>query len=142
MTFADDAGEYSIFVKNQHGEASASASLLEEGIGILFFLCPEIFIILECASLERHLLFRKRFECIKESFVGPVAHSVSASVFTAEYEAYMKQHDVTYKTEVTTVVVQEPSVVLGQYTTEQRTVTTPMSFVSETVLSFYKSIVL
>ncbi|KAI3355751.1 hypothetical protein L3Q82_004200 [Scortum barcoo] len=80
MTFADDAGEYSIFVKNQHGEASASASLLEE----------------------------------------------------EEYEVYMKQHDVTYKTEVTTVVVQEPSVVVGQYTTEQRTVTTPMSFVSET----------
>lgn len=32
MTFADDAGEYSIFVKNSHGEVSASASLLEEGI--------------------------------------------------------------------------------------------------------------
>lgn len=31
MTFADDAGEYSIYVKNPHGEASASASLLEEG---------------------------------------------------------------------------------------------------------------
>lgn len=31
MTFADDAGEYSIFIKNQHGEASASAALLEEG---------------------------------------------------------------------------------------------------------------
>ncbi|KAG7233595.1 hypothetical protein INR49_006810, partial [Caranx melampygus] len=50
MTFADDAGEYSIFIKNPHGEASASASLLEE----------------------------------------------------EEYEAYMKQHDVTYKAEVTT----------------------------------------
>lgn len=31
MTFADDAGEYSVFVKNPHGEVSASASLLEEG---------------------------------------------------------------------------------------------------------------
>ncbi|KAL0963720.1 hypothetical protein UPYG_G00309990 [Umbra pygmaea] len=30
MTFADDAGEYSIFAKNPLGEASASASLLEE----------------------------------------------------------------------------------------------------------------
>ncbi|KAF7659178.1 hypothetical protein LDENG_00002630, partial [Lucifuga dentata] len=30
MTFADDAGEYSIFAKNQLGEVSASASLLEE----------------------------------------------------------------------------------------------------------------
>lgn len=37
MTFADDAGEYSIFAKNPHGEASASTSLLEEGTGILFF---------------------------------------------------------------------------------------------------------
>lgn len=32
MTFADDAGEYSIFAKNQLGEVSASASLLEEGM--------------------------------------------------------------------------------------------------------------
>lgn len=31
MTFADDAGVYSVFVKNPHGEVSASASLLEEG---------------------------------------------------------------------------------------------------------------
>lgn len=31
MTFADDAGEYTVFVKNPHGEVSASASLLEEG---------------------------------------------------------------------------------------------------------------
>lgn len=37
MTFADDAGEYSIFAKNPHGEASASTSLLEEGTDILFF---------------------------------------------------------------------------------------------------------
>ena len=31
MTFADDAGEYSIFAKNQLGEASASATLMDEG---------------------------------------------------------------------------------------------------------------
>jgi len=31
MTFADDAGEYSVFVKNQLGEVSASAVLLDEG---------------------------------------------------------------------------------------------------------------
>ncbi|KAL7385130.1 hypothetical protein ABVT39_016267 [Epinephelus coioides] len=82
MTFADDAGEYSIFLKNPHGEASASAGLLEE----------------------------------------------------EEYEAYMKQHDVTYKTEVTTTttVVQEPSVVMTEYEMEHRRVTTPMSYVSET----------
>ncbi|KAM6978117.1 LOW QUALITY PROTEIN: titin-like [Tautogolabrus adspersus] len=80
MTFADDAGDYSVFAKNTHGEASAIASLLEE----------------------------------------------------EQYEAYMKQQDVTYKTEVTTTVVQEPSVVVSQYELEQRRVTTPMSFVSET----------
>lgn len=56
-------------------------------------------------------------------------------MFTEEYEAYMKQHDMTYKTEVTTAVVQEPSVVVTQYEMEQRKVTTPMSFVSETVFS-------
>ena len=31
MTFADDAGEYTIVIRNKHGETSASASLLEEG---------------------------------------------------------------------------------------------------------------
>ncbi|XP_031816253.1 titin isoform X4 [Sarcophilus harrisii] len=30
MTFADDAGEYTIVIRNKHGETSASASLLEE----------------------------------------------------------------------------------------------------------------
>lgn len=32
MTFADDAGEYAVFAKNQLGEVSASACLLEEGL--------------------------------------------------------------------------------------------------------------
>lgn len=31
MTFADDAGEYTIVVRNNLGEASATVSLLEEG---------------------------------------------------------------------------------------------------------------
>lgn len=31
MTFADDAGEYSVFAKSPLGEVSASADLLEEG---------------------------------------------------------------------------------------------------------------
>ena len=63
--------------------------------------------------------------------------TVFLSVFTEAYEAYMKQQDVTYKTEVvtTTTVVQEPSLVVSQYALEQRRVTTPMSFVSETVQS-------
>lgn len=38
MTFADDAGEYSVFAKNPLGEASASARLLEEGICIFCLL--------------------------------------------------------------------------------------------------------
>lgn len=65
-----------------------------------------------------------------------MSHGVSAS--TEEYEAYMKQHDVTYKTEVTTTttVVQEPSVVMTEYEMEHKRVTTPMSYVSETVFSF------
>lgn len=42
MTFADDAGEYSIFVKNPHGEVSASASLLEEGIRRPFIRVPHV----------------------------------------------------------------------------------------------------
>lgn len=47
----------------------------------------------------------------------------------------MKQQDVTYKTEVTTTVIQEPSVVVSQYEPEKRPVPTPMSFVSEKVRS-------
>nr|XP_023862865.1 titin-like isoform X2 [Salvelinus alpinus] len=73
MTFADDAGEYSIFVKNPLGEESASASLLEE----------------------------------------------------EEYEEYMKKHEVTYKTVVTTMVQESkvadvPTVAVSAYETEQR----------------------
>lgn len=34
MTFADDAGEYSVFAKNPLGEASASAILLDEGTSV------------------------------------------------------------------------------------------------------------
>lgn len=63
-----------------------------------------------------------------------MAHSVS--VLTEEYEAYTKQLDVTFKSHVTTTVVQEPSVVVSQYELEQRRMTTPMSFISETVRSF------
>nr|XP_023657555.1 titin-like isoform X5 [Paramormyrops kingsleyae] len=57
MTFADDAGEYTIFARNRLGEVSASASLLEE----------------------------------------------------EEYETYMKMQEITFKTEVTTMV-QEPKI--------------------------------
>lgn len=45
----------------------------------------------------------------------------------------MKQHDVMYKTEVTTTVIQEPPVVVSQFEMEQKRITTPMSVVSEKV---------
>lgn len=49
----------------------------------------------------------------------------------------MKQHDVTFKSEVTTTVIQEPSVFVSH--TEQRQVTTPISVVSEKVPSLWTS---
>lgn len=104
MTFADDAGEYSIFVKNPHGEVSASASLLEEGTGTVL-LSPKL--------------------------RWGLALSTSASTFTEQYEAYMKQYDVTFKTEVTTTVIREPTVIVSQM--EQKQITTPVSVVSEKV---------
>lgn len=107
MTFADDAGEYAIFVKNPHGEVSASASLLEEGTGT----------VLLSSGCHRPWLRGQG--------------STSASVFTEQYEAYMKQHDLTFKTEVTTTVIQEPAVIVTQM--EQKQITTPVSVVSERV---------
>lgn len=104
MTFADDAGEYSVFVKNPHGEVSASASLLEEGTG------------------DRKELLELR---------STKALITSASMFPEQYEAYMKQHDLTYKTEVTTTVIREPSVIVTQM--EQKQITIPVSVVSEKV---------
>lgn len=53
----------------------------------------------------------------------------------------MKQQDVTYKTEVTTTVIQEPSVVVSQYELEQRKVTTPVSHVTEKVGSLKSSLI-
>ncbi|KAJ0005748.1 hypothetical protein NQD34_015642 [Periophthalmus magnuspinnatus] len=61
-----------------------------------------------------------------------------------QYESYMKQQDVTYKTEVTAAVVQEPTVIVSQHEMEQRRMTTPMSFISETefmVSSFEERII-
>lgn len=53
---------------------------------------------------------------------------VLVCVSVEQYEAYMKQQDATYKTEVvttTTSVVQEPSVLVTQYELEQRKVPAP-----------------
>lgn len=58
-------------------------------------------------------------------------------LFTEQYEAYMKQQEVTFKSEVTTTVIQEPTVFVSQ--TEQRQVTTPVSVVSEKVRSLWTS---
>lgn len=85
MTFADDAGEYSVFAKNQLGEVSASASLLEEGTQSLES---------GRAETEEHRQ-TESFSCFSSS--------------PGEYEAYMKTQEATFKTEVT-AVVQEPQV--------------------------------
>lgn len=114
MTFADDAGEYSIFVKNPHGEVSASASLLEEG--------------------TYQQIFSRKYLLELQS---PVAQITCASLFAEQYETYMKQHDVTFKSEVTTTVIQEPSVFVSH--TEQRQATTPISVVSEKVCALWTS---
>lgn len=53
MTFADDAGEYTIVIRNKHGETSASASLLEEGKD-----CPELY--------AQHALKWREAECLQE----------------------------------------------------------------------------
>lgn len=53
----------------------------------------------------------------------------------------MKQQDVTYKTEVTTTVIQEPSVVVSQYELEQQKVTTPVSYVTEKVCSLKSALI-
>lgn len=58
-------------------------------------------------------------------------------MFAEQYEAYMKQHDVTFKTEVITTVIREPSVIVSQM--EQKQITTPVSVVSEKVRSLRTS---
>ena len=119
MTFADDAGEYSIFAKNQIGEASASATLLEEGRSSFNTLSTG-------CSLAQWLSFEVDPWYLQMLCLNRCLLLMSAE----EYDAYMKQYDVTYKSEG----VQEPTLVVSQYEMEQRRMTTPTSFVSETVL--------
>lgn len=104
MTFADDAGEYSIFVKNPHGEVSASASLLEEG--------------------------REGRSSVAGGW-SSVALSTCPPVFPEQYEAYVRQLELTVKTEVTTTVIREPSVMISQV--EQKQISVPVSVVMEKV---------
>lgn len=69
MTFADDAGEYSIFVKNPHGEASASAGLLEEGISILLFLHSGNLIISEFRSSDSIFYLENRLNVFNKTLL-------------------------------------------------------------------------
>lgn len=102
MTFADDAGEYSIFVKNPLGEESASASLLEEGQSVEF-----LFENVYGVELQPYA-----------KLVFPI--KVGISFITEEYEEYMKKHEMTYKSEViTTVQVDVPPVVVSEYDDDQ-----------------------
>lgn len=59
----------------------------------------------------------------------------AASLLPEQYEAYAKQQDLTFKTEVTTTVIQEASALASQ--TEQRQVLTPISAASEKVRSLW-----
>lgn len=108
MTFADDAGEYFVYVKNPHGEVSASASLLEEGTAV---------------AAETRSTVLNGVEHVNQCLVFLWFLSVSTEL----YEAYMKQQDMTYKTEVVTMTtaVQEPAVLVTQYELEQHQVAAP-----------------
>lgn len=84
MTFADDAGEYTIFARNPLGEISASVMLLDEGwfSGWLYY--------------ELQWYFRS---IVNRVFLH----------FTEAYELYVKKQEETFKTEVTTII-EEPKV--------------------------------
>lgn len=86
MTFSDDAGEYSVFVKNQLGEVSASAALLEEGAT-------------QPQRDEQNLSRQENAASFAEMM------NLTCALLTGEYEAYMKEQQVTMKQEV---VAMEP----------------------------------
>ncbi|XP_032711907.1 titin isoform X2 [Lontra canadensis] len=75
MTFADDAGEYTIVIRNKHGETSASASLLEEA---------------EYESLmksQQEMLYQTQMTAfVQEPKVGEVAPGFLYSDYEKEYE--------------------------------------------------------
>lgn len=94
MTFADDAGEYSVFAKNQLGEVSASASLLEEGA------IPT----LTLDKWDEKNLSEKEKAASFDEIINKMCVLV-----TEEYKAYMKEKEVTMKQEVF-AIEQEPRV--------------------------------
>ncbi|XP_029391867.1 titin isoform X2 [Mus pahari] len=75
MTFADDAGEYTIVIRNKHGETSASASLLEEA---------------DYESLvktQQEMLYQTQMSTfIQEPKVGEIAPGFAYSEYEKEYE--------------------------------------------------------
>ncbi|XP_052038730.1 titin isoform X6 [Apodemus sylvaticus] len=75
MTFADDAGEYTIVIRNKHGETSASASLLEEAD-------YEALV----KSQQEMLYQTQRSTFIQEPKVGEIAPGFAYSEYEKEYE--------------------------------------------------------
>ncbi|NXM71581.1 TITIN protein, partial [Serilophus lunatus] len=75
MTFADDAGEYTIVIRNKHGEASATVSLLEEGD-------YEAYI-----KSQQEMMYQTQMTAyVQEPKVAEVAPPISYGDFEKEYE--------------------------------------------------------
>uniref|UniRef100_A0A493TUK4 Ig-like domain-containing protein n=1 Tax=Anas platyrhynchos platyrhynchos TaxID=8840 RepID=A0A493TUK4_ANAPP len=75
MTFADDAGEYTIIVRNKYGEASATVSLLEEAD-------YEAYI-----KSQQELMYQTQAAAyVQEPKVAEVAPPISYGDFEKEYE--------------------------------------------------------
>ncbi|XP_042131451.2 titin isoform X4 [Peromyscus maniculatus bairdii] len=75
MTFADDAGEYTIVIRNKHGETSASASLLEEADYEAL------------VKSQQEMLYQTHMSTfIQEPKVGEIAPGFAYSEYEKEYE--------------------------------------------------------
>ncbi|XP_076785058.1 titin isoform X2 [Arvicanthis niloticus] len=75
MTFADDAGEYTIVIRNKHGETSASASLLEEADYEAL------------VKSQQEMLYQTQMSTfIQEPKVGEIAPGFAYSDYEKEYE--------------------------------------------------------
>ncbi|XP_045698023.1 titin isoform X1 [Phyllostomus hastatus] len=74
MTFADDAGEYTIVIRNKHGETSASASLLGEAD-------------YESLMKSQEMLYQTQMTAfVQEPKVGEIAPGFVYSDYEKEYE--------------------------------------------------------
>ncbi|XP_009989473.1 PREDICTED: titin-like [Tauraco erythrolophus] len=75
MTFADDAGEYTIVVRNKHGEASATVSLLEEADYEAYL------------KSQQEMMYQTQVTAyVQEPKVAEVAPAISYGDFEKEYE--------------------------------------------------------